>query len=42
MGDLKEMSFLEAWHSLSFQDLRAANLAKDVSGTACEKCIAYS
>lgn len=41
MGDLNEMSFMEAWHSERFQALRAANLAKDVTGTACEKCIAY-
>ncbi len=41
MGDLNEMSFLEAWHSQKFQDLREANLKKDVSGTPCEHCIAY-
>jgi len=41
MGDLNEMSFMEAWHSAAFQALRAANLAKDVTGTACEQCIAY-
>lgn len=41
MGDLREMSFLEAWHSQPFQALRQANLNKDVSGTVCEKCIAW-
>ncbi len=41
MGDLNTRSFLDAWHSASFQRLRAANLAEDVRGTACEKCIAY-
>lgn len=41
MGDLKEMSFLEAWHSVKFQALREANLSRDVTGTVCEKCIAY-
>jgi MoaA/NifB/PqqE/SkfB family radical SAM enzyme len=41
MGDLKETSFTEAWHSPAFRELREANLRKDVSGTACEKCIAY-
>ena len=41
MGDLKEMSFSDAWHSQKFQDLRTANLACDVTGTACEQCIAY-
>lgn len=42
MGDLKSTPFMEAWHSAPFQELRAANLSKDVTGTACEKCIAYS
>lgn len=42
MGDLTQMSFMDAWHSQSFQDLREANLAKDVTGTPCEACIAYS
>lgn len=42
MGDLNTQSFLEAWHSPRFRALRAANLAEDVRGTVCEKCIAYS
>ena len=42
MGDLRKQSFMEAWHSAAFGRLRAANLAEDVRGTACEKCIAYS
>jgi MoaA/NifB/PqqE/SkfB family radical SAM enzyme len=42
MGDLTGMSFMEAWHSLPFRSLREANLAKDVTGTACEKCVAYN
>lgn len=41
-GDLSQMSFMDAWNSLSAQKLRAANLAKDVRGTACENCVAYS
>ncbi len=41
MGDLNEMSFAEAWHSEPFKALRRANIAKDVTGTACEQCIAY-
>ena len=41
MGDLTRQSFAEAWHSAPFQKLRAANLAEDVRGTVCEKCIAY-
>jgi len=42
MGDLKELSFLDAWHSSNFQNLRGANLCRDVAGTPCEKCIAYT
>ncbi len=41
MGDLNTMSFMEAWHSGTFQALREANLAQDVTGTPCEQCIAY-
>jgi MoaA/NifB/PqqE/SkfB family radical SAM enzyme len=41
LGDLGCETFLEAWHSGRFQRLRRANLAEDVRGTACEKCIAY-
>jgi MoaA/NifB/PqqE/SkfB family radical SAM enzyme len=41
MGDLNQLSFMQAWHSAPFRALRRANLAEDVSGTACEKCIAY-
>ncbi len=42
MGDLNLQPFRDAWHGASFQRLRAANLAEDVRGTVCEKCIAYS
>ena len=42
MGDLNRQSFMEAWHSASFLKLRAAHLRKDVAGTVCEKCVAYS
>lgn len=41
MGDLNTETFMQAWHSEPFQKLRRANLAEDVRGTACEKCIAY-
>ena len=41
MGDLTDTPFLEAWHGKPFQALRDANLAGDVTGTACERCIAY-
>jgi MoaA/NifB/PqqE/SkfB family radical SAM enzyme len=39
-GDLNKMSFMEAWNSKEAQVLRCASLKKDVTGTACEKCIA--
>ena len=41
MGDLTRVSFMEAWNSAPFVDLRAAHLKKDVRGTVCENCIAY-
>lgn len=41
MGDLKTTPFQAAWTSDKFQALRQANLAQQVSGTVCEKCIAY-
>ena len=41
MGDLTEMGFMEAWRGVAFRNLRAANLDCDVTGTACESCIAY-
>lgn len=41
MGDLAEQSFMEAWNSPRFQALRAAHLKRDVTGTACESCVAY-
>jgi hypothetical protein len=40
MADLTKVSFAEGWNSDKFQALRAAHLAKDVRGTACESCAA--
>jgi MoaA/NifB/PqqE/SkfB family radical SAM enzyme len=42
MGDLTQQSFMQAWNSPAFVNLRAAHLKKDVCGTVCEQCIAYS
>jgi MoaA/NifB/PqqE/SkfB family radical SAM enzyme len=42
MGDLTKVSFMDAWNSEAFVKLRAAHLKRDVRGTVCEKCIAYS
>jgi len=41
MGDLTKVSFMDAWNSKPFVALRAAHLKKDVTGTVCEKCVAY-
>jgi radical SAM protein with 4Fe4S-binding SPASM domain len=38
MGDLTKQTFMEAWHSKEFQDLRQAHINKDIIGTKCEKC----
>jgi hypothetical protein len=40
MADLKEVSFMEGWNSLKYQELRAAHLSRDVSKTACAECAA--
>ena len=40
-GDLTKDSFMDCWNSEVAQKLRKANLAKDVTGTACESCVAY-
>lgn len=42
MGDLTNQSFMDAWNSDKFQQLRTAHLDKNVSGTPCEKCVAYA
>jgi len=41
MADLTKVRFLEGWNSEKFVALRAAHLKKDLSGTVCEKCVAY-
>ena len=41
MGDLNRQPFMEAWNSGPFVKLREAHLRKDVTGTVCEKCVAY-
>ena len=40
MADLNEVSFMEGWNSTKYQQLRAAHLRKDVTGTPCETCAA--
>lgn len=42
VGDLTKQSFMEAWNSDAFQKFREAHLKKDVKGTPCESCIAYT
>jgi len=41
MGDLNEVTFMEAWHSQKYQGLRRAMLARDLKGTPCENCWTY-
>ena len=42
MADLHNMSFMQGWNSLDFQELRRAHLKKDVSGTECQDCVLYT
>ncbi len=42
MGDLKEMSFVEAWNSPKFQALRQVHLDGNVTGSVCESCVVCS
>jgi MoaA/NifB/PqqE/SkfB family radical SAM enzyme len=42
MGDLSKQSWIDAWNSEAFMRLREAHLAGDVTGTACENCVAYT
>lgn len=41
MGDLTEQSFMDAWNSEAFINLREAHIRRDVTGTPCEQCVAY-
>lgn len=41
VANLNEVSFMEGWHSASFQELREAHVRKDVKGTVCEDCALY-
>lgn len=38
VGNLVTHTFMEAWNSPEAQELRAAHIKKDVTGTACEHC----
>lgn len=40
-GDMKKMSFMDAWNSERAQWFREHHLNKDVKGTPCESCVAY-
>ena len=42
MGNLTKQSFMEAWNSPPFIQLREAHLKKNVKGTICEGCLAYA
>ena len=40
MADLRQVSFMDGWNSVRYQELRMAHLAKNVSGTPCATCAA--
>lgn len=40
MADLNKVGFMEGWNSPAYQQLRAAHLREDVTGTACQECAA--
>ncbi len=42
MGDLNKDSFMKAWHSKKFNELRQAHLSGVITGTVCQSCIVYS
>lgn len=42
MADLNDVDFMTGWNSEKFVKLREANLKKDVTGTVCASCVAYS
>jgi MoaA/NifB/PqqE/SkfB family radical SAM enzyme len=42
MADLNQVPFMDGWNSPAFMALREAHLGKDVRGTICESCVAYS
>lgn len=39
VGDLSKQTFMSAWNSDVFQELRMAHLNKNVDGTICEACV---
>jgi radical SAM protein with 4Fe4S-binding SPASM domain len=41
MGNLHEMSFMQAWNAPQFVSLRQAHLEQNIKGTVCENCMAY-
>ena len=41
VGSLHENSFMEVWQNNYFQRVRKAHLAKDLTGTVCDECVAY-
>jgi radical SAM protein with 4Fe4S-binding SPASM domain len=41
MGNLNEVSIMDAWHSEKYMALRRKHLLKDVKGSVCENCAAF-
>lgn len=42
MADLTQVAFMDGWNSAPFVALREAHLKRDVRGTICESCVAYT
>jgi len=41
MGDLTKETFMDAWYSKEFKQLRGEHLIGNVIGTKCENCVIY-
>ena len=41
MGNLKDQSFMDIWHSQEFQAVRKSHLDQELKATVCENCVAY-
>lgn len=41
VGNLHKQSFMEAWNSPEFQEIRRNHLMKNIKGTKCEGCLAW-
>jgi hypothetical protein len=42
MGDLTKQTFMEAWHSQDFRELRKAHIDNNIVGTKCARCALFA